>query len=167
MKMSIKKEKIVIDGILIRCNSYERFPMFLTISKGLKGELYWYTLRQCYDISDNLYQFRKEIKESFSRDEPDRNKLMSKRELNYLNGLPEEITIYRGMTIKEFESGEFGVSWTLKRKVGEYFMNTYRRNFDTNHLPKMVHELTIKKDNIISYFGQRKEFEIIYIHKKK
>jgi hypothetical protein len=164
--MSIKKEKEKIDGILIRCNSYERFPKFLTMSKELKGELYWYTLRKCYFSSDNLYQYRKEIKESFSCDEPDRNKLMSKRELNYLQSLPEEITIYRGMTIKEFESGEFGVSWTLKREKGEFFMKTYGRNFDTNHISKMVHELTINKDDIISYYGERKEFEVIYIHKK-
>lgn len=164
--MNIKKEKEKIDDILIRCNSYERFPMFLTMSKGLKGELYWYTLRQCYEISDNLFRYRKEIKESFSSNESERNKLMTKRELNYLNSLPEEITIYRGMTIEEFKSGEFGVSWTLKKKVGEFFMKTYGRNFDTNHLPKMVHKLTIKKSDIISYFGGRKEFEIIYIHKK-
>ena len=39
------------------------------------------------------------------------------------------------------------------------------RNFDTEHLPKTVHQLTIKKDDVIAYFGERKEFEIIYLHK--
>lgn len=161
--------KKYIDQELLMCNSYERFPKFLKMIDffGLDGENYWYGLRQSYDCSDNLYEYRKEVKECFCRDEPSREKLMTKREQNYLNGLPDTITIYRGMTVDEFRSGDFGISWSLKKKVGKFFCEKYLRNFSTNHLPKMVHQLTVKKSEVICYFGQRKEFEIIYVHNPK
>ncbi len=38
---------------------------------------------------------------------------MSKEELVYLQGLPNMITIYRGMTEVESKSGNYGISWTL------------------------------------------------------
>ena len=41
------------------------------------------------------------------------------------------------------------------------------RNFDTHDWPKTIHQLTIKKEDVISYFGERKEFEIIYLHETK
>jgi len=34
---------------------------------------------------------------------------MTKQELKIYNSLPENITIYRGMTTEELESGDFGV----------------------------------------------------------
>jgi len=88
---------------------------------------------------------------------------MSKREQKYLSILPEDLTIFRGMTVQEFESGDFGVSWTLKKDVAEFFAYTYGRNQATSHLPKMVHELHVKKSDIIAYFGERKEYEVIYV----
>ena len=38
------------------------------------------------------------------------------------------------------------------------------RNFDTQGLPKTILQLNINKEDVIAYFGQRKEFEIIYLH---
>lgn len=167
-KKYIKERKEEIDDILVKCNSYEQFPMFLRLidELGLDGELYWNTLADCYQISDDLYQYRDEVKKSFGSDKQFRNKLMTKRELNYLNKLPDTFTIYRGMTIEEFNSGDFGVSWTLKKKVADFFINKYERNHKTNHLQKMIHEITIKKSDVICYFEARNEFEIIYLHKK-
>ena len=158
-----------IDGELVMCNSFTRFPYFLELIDilGLSGENYWYGLRCGYVGSDNLFSYRNEVKECFSKDIPYRERLMSKREQNYLKSLPDTITIYRGMTIEEFNSGDFGVSWTLKKSVGKFFSEKYRRNFSTKEKPKMVHQLTINKSEVICYFGHRKEYEIIYIHKKK
>jgi hypothetical protein len=164
-KLSKKTLKEIIDDILLKSNSFERFAAFLELTTrfNLKGALYWSTLRKTYSICDDLYSYKSEIKQAFSSNEPYRNTLMSKKELNYLTALPEILTIYRGMTVKEFESGEFGVSWTLKKDVAEFFAYKYRRNFSTGHLPKMVHELKVNKSNIIAYFGERQEYEIIYI----
>jgi len=89
---------------------------------------------------------------------------MSIEELEYINNLPNEFPIFRGMSVKEYNSGDFGVSWTLKKEVEEYFAFKYGRNFSTKHLPKTVHKINIKKSKIIASLGERKEFELIYIH---
>ncbi len=170
-KIGKKRLKENIDQTLVMCNSYDRFAGFLELywKYNLKGEMYWYALKEAYSLCDNLYGFKDYIKQTFSSEEPYREKLMSKKEQKYLSTLPEDLTIYRGMTVQEFESGDFGVSWTLRKDVAEFFAYKYDRNHSTAHLPKLVHELQIKKSDIIAYFGERKEFEVIYIqptHKK-
>jgi len=170
-KISKTKLKEIIDDVLLKCDSYDRFAGFLELdwNYDLKGDMFWYALKETYSTCDNLYGFKDNIKQAFSSEEPSREKLMSKKEQKYLSTLPENLTIYRGMTVQEFESGDFGVSWTLRKDVAEFFAYKYCRNQATAHLPKMVHELPIKKSDIIAYFGERKEFEVIYmqpIHKK-
>ena len=46
---------------------------------------------------------------------------MTNEELDYYNQFSEEFTIYRGTNEEEFESKEFGVSWTPEQKVAEFF----------------------------------------------
>lgn len=164
-----EEQKERISHALIMCDSFDRFPTFLDICEemDLKGELYWYALRDCYSCCDNTYQFRLMIKDAFGRNTPHREYLMSKKEKEYLEKLPDTLTIYRGMTVKEFESGKFGVSWTLKESVARFFIETYGRNYDTQDWPKTIHQLTIKKEDVVAYFGERKEFEIIYLHDSK
>ncbi|RMZ50070.1 hypothetical protein EB822_10355 [Flavobacteriaceae bacterium PRS1] len=88
---------------------------------------------------------------------------MSKKELKYLKELPPVITIYRGMTEEELLSGQFGISWSLKKNVAIFFAETYSRNSSTHKLKKVIHKITINKSKVIAYFNGRKEFEIIYI----
>jgi hypothetical protein len=156
-----------IDSILfgIGCDSYNRFETFLRIVPQLKGKYYWYALRNAYDVSDNLYHIKGLVKAAFCKNEPERQSLMSKKERDYLKVLPEQITIYRGMTEVEYKSGHFGISWTLKKEVADFFVHTYLRNHATNHIKKTVHELVINKSDAIAFFNGRKEFEIIYLSK--
>lgn len=147
----------------IGVNSFNRFQAFLNISSQLKGENYWYALRNGYESSDNLYRFSEIIKDNFLKKEPNRDSIMKSEEITYFNNLPEQITIYRGMTENELIQESFGCSWTLKKDVADFFANTYNRNMDTNHLKKVVHEITINKNEAIAFFNSREEFEIIYI----
>jgi hypothetical protein len=140
-----------------------KFQVFLAIKPLLKGKLYWYALRNGYDCSDNLFHYRKDIKLAFTCKEPEREYLMNLKERRFLENLPERITIYRGMTENELKQKSFGCSWTLKKEVAEFFANTYQRNYATNYLEKVVYELTINKSEVIAFFNQREEFEIIYI----
>lgn len=157
-----KKE---IDGILfgIGVNSYNRFPTFLNLIPKLIGKYYWYALRNSYDMSDNLFDYRNDIKLAFLSKEPQREFSMTSKERKYLKELPEKITIYRGMTESELKQNEFGCSWSLKKEVAEFFACTYQRNFATRNFKKKVHELTINKSEVIAFFNERKEFEIIYL----
>lgn len=140
-----------------------KWQVFLSIKPLLKAKKYWYALRQTYTMSDNLFHYRNDVILAFSKNEPQREYLMNRQERIFLNSLPEKITIYRAMTEMEFKGKSFGVSWSLKKEVAEFFANEYQRNYATNNLKKRVHEMTIDKREVISFFNNRQEFEIIYI----
>ena len=150
-------------NILIMCSSYERFQTFLKIKDELNDKDYWRTLADAYTGSDNLYHLKEEVKEAFLEDRSQRECLMNKKELKVYNSLPKNITIYRGMTIEELESDDFGVSWTLSKERAEFFATTYGRNFSTEGVPKVVHQLEVLKVEILAYFNERKEQEVVYI----
>ena len=149
----------------IGINSLNRFETFLKIKDELKGKKYWYNLKVAYTDSDDLFRYSEQIKECFSKKEPEVYYLMDFKELDYLKSLPEKITIYRAMTESELVSGVFGVSWTLKKDIAEFFCYKYQRNYSTIGLKKVIHKITIYKKDIIAFFNNRNEFEIIYIHK--
>jgi len=67
------------------------------------------------------------------------------------NAMPELLTIYRGFSL---EGAEFGWSWTLDRKMAEWFARRYTGK------PKVA-TLTISKGAVLAYIGQRKESEIV------
>ena len=148
-------------GVLV---GVSKFQAFLAIKQLLNGKLYWYALRKAYDMSDNLYVYRNDVKDVFLNNIIGRDSMMLKYEKEYLNSLPNEITIYRGMTIEESISNSFGISWTLKKEKAEFFANTYGRNHDTQGKPKTVMEIKINKKEVIAFFKDRKEYEIIYIN---
>ena len=154
-----------IDNILfgIGVDSFNRFQTFIKLMPKLKGKNYWYALRNSYDTSDNLFKYSRIVKGCFLKDEPQRENLMLPDEIEYLKNLPEQITIYRGMTENELKQKHFGCSWTIKKEVADFFANTYQRNFATKNLKSIVHELTIYKNEVIAFFNDRNEFEIIYI----
>jgi hypothetical protein len=141
-----------------------KFQAFLAIKPLLEGKLYWYALRETYDSSDDLYEYRADVKFAFESDEPKKEFLMNKSERRFLKGLPEKIRIYRGMTVTEKQSNDFGISWTLKKEEAEFFINDYQRNYATRHEKKCIHELAISKKDVVAFFNDREEFEIIYIH---
>jgi hypothetical protein len=98
-------------------------------------------------------------------EEEHRDSLMSKKEIKILNNLPDKVKIYRGVTTDEIENNDFGLSWSLNREVAEFFAFKYRRNYDTSSSLKTVIELEVDKNEIIAYFHDREEAEIIYLSK--
>lgn len=154
-----------IDKILFGfgVDSFNRFQTFIRLIPKLTGMNYWYALRNSYESSDNMFEYSEIVKNCFLKDEPQRKYLMTPNEIEYLKTLPEQITIYRGMSENELMQKSFGCSWTLKKEIAEFFANTYQRNLTTNHLKKIVHEIYISKSEVIAFFNNRNEFEIIYI----
>lgn len=149
--------------LLIMCSSFDRFQTFLKIKDELNDKDYWRILAYVYTCSDNLYYLKEEVKEAFLEDRSEREYLMNKNELKVYNSLPENIIIYRGMTSMELECRDFGVSWTLSKERAEFFAFKYGRNYATENKPKVVHQLEVKKVEILAYFNERNEQEVIYI----
>lgn len=142
-------------------NTYNRIRHFLEVQHLLKGWQFWYCLRHAFQGSDNLYIYRPQIKELFQKNQPEKNFLMEPGEHAFLASLKPVVTIYRGMSIAEKESGDFGVSWTLSRKHAEFFAFEYHRApFRPDRMTVMT--LEINAADIIAYFGDN-ESEIIYI----
>jgi hypothetical protein len=150
-------------NLLIMCSSFDRFQTFLKIKDQLNDKDYWRTLADAYTGSDNLYYLKEEVKEAFLENRSHREFLMTRKELKIYNSLPENITIYRGMTVEELESGDFNVSWTLLKERAEFFAFKYGRNFSTEGKPKIVHQLEVMKVEILAYLHDRNEQEVIYI----
>jgi len=144
-----------------------RFQAFLAIRSVLQGKLYWYALRNAYEGSDDLYDYRFDVKRAFESHEDQKHFLMTNKERIFLQNLPEQITIYRGMTVDELNGETFGCSWTLRKDIAEFFASDYQRNLRTSNLEKTVHEITIDKSEVIAFFNGREEFEIIYLHKSE
>ena len=68
------------------------------------------------------------------------------------------------MTIKEKQSKDYGISWTLKREVAESFAKKARLiNPTTKKWKTIVHKIKISKSDAIAFINHRKEHEIIYV----
>lgn len=85
---------------------------------------------------------------------------MTNEELDYYNQFSEEFTIYRGTNEEEFESKEFGVSWTPEQKVAEFF--AFREEELTSERSKrIVLAATVHKADIVTCLLGRNEYEFI------
>ncbi len=142
-------------------NTYNRFTRFLEVQHLLRGWKFWHLLRRAYECSDGLYLYRTLIKEFFTRDEPEKEFLMEPEERAFLASLDPVVTIHRGMSIAEKESGDLGVSWTLSRQKAEDFAYTYAKVHGTPEEITVV-SLVVHKGDVMAYFSGSK-LEIIYI----
>ncbi len=134
-------------------------------SKFNSAEKFTKTFRETYTQSSNNYKNRYKIRELFSSKFILRDHLMDKNEQELLMNLPNDVIIHRGMSEDEYNKGNYGVSWSLNKSVAEKFAFQYLHNYDTRTQKHLVKTITIKKEDIVAYFNQRGEDEIIYIQK--
>lgn len=137
--------------------------IFLSISRLLKGQLYWETLRDVWIMANHFHSYKIDMRIAFMVNEPGRESLMEKREREYLKNLPNKIKIYRAMPITEGREG-YGLSWTLDKKVADFYRDTYGRSGKAAEKKMKIKQLTIDKSRVIAFFDSRGEKEIIYIH---
>ena len=76
----------------------------------------------------------------------------------HIDELDDEITIYRGTTIDEFESKEYGQSWTLDEKIATRFPLS---NYESADNERIVLKTNIHKDAIYFYDKHGVEKEVI------
>lgn len=151
---------------ILHCSSQMKMKKFYQFRDLFESEEeYWVQLRSAFANSKNTRFFQNEIRELFSSSRGNKTALMSDLEIEALSKLPEKIKVYRGMTLEEKESGEFGISWSLDRGIAEMFSITYAHNYHAVDLPKTVLELEINRSDVIAYFFDREEKEILYLHK--
>jgi len=159
----MKKPKIreAFAYALMLVDSYMRFYLFETLAPLMTDAEYWEYLRFSHTGSDNTYDLRENKKKAFLSIRKHRELLMEPVQRKFLKNLPEKVTVYRGMTRQEYESGDFGISWTLDRIQAPFFAFIYIRNQDTVHLPKVVVQATARKECIIASFEGESELIVI------
>lgn len=86
--------------------------------------------------------------------------LMTQEEIKFLNNLPQKFNIYRGVICERLEE-PYGISWSLKKDIGVYFSQKLHSDKDNPKLSKYVILAHIEKSNVLGYFNERKEEEIV------
>ena len=159
------KDEDQVDEILCFASSFNRMEVFfqMFIKGKLRGKLLSYAFKEAYQDSDNLFNHKEEIKKLFKKGWIKGEEMQTVESLKFIQELPKKVTIYRGMTLEEKRSGDFGISWTLNRDIATFFAHEYDRNFATHQKEKTVHSLRINKSDIIAYFNERNEDEILYL----
>jgi hypothetical protein len=161
--LDYKTEKQCIDRSLKTVKSDLALRLFCGMAPLLSDQGYWYGLREAYTVCDvpDIYAIE-EKRILFTSWRQHRECLMSAAEQRYLQSLPDQITIYRGMTLLEKETGNFGLSWTLSKKVAEFYAYDYMGYAKYNDHKRTVHSLVVDAEKLIAYFSGRREREIIY-----
>ncbi|MCW9705815.1 hypothetical protein [Fodinibius salsisoli] len=163
-----EKDQLTDDEISKFCigigvDDSNRFDNFLEIAPKLSDQQYWNWLPQFYTCTDNTYRYKNIIKTVFGSNRSKKKYLMTDEEREFLNNLDDKITIYRGMTVQERDSDEFGISWTLDEEVAKFYRDDYRRNYATANKTKCIVQKTINKSDVVAYLNERNEQEVIYL----
>lgn len=141
-------------------NSEERIDVFLKHRHTFTDRAYWKYLGEAYSEQDK-YPLPVEVtRYLFGSDRTCRNMLMTAAEKEFLKALPEVVTIYRSMSVEEYESGVYGVSWTLDLEVANFFQKN-RRYWGQK---KIVIKIQITKREILAVFLERQEKEVIFMN---
>lgn len=91
--------------------------------------------------------------------EADKKALMDDEDYQVFDTLPSEFSVYRGIST---HGNTNGLSWTLNRETAEWFAKRF--SFDGSK--GTVIEATAKKEDVLAYFNDRNEQEIVINPKK-
>jgi hypothetical protein len=121
-------------------------------------KLFWSILGEVWTDTENFWQSLDEWRDMWgdmwSDDEMEhRREAMDDSERAALDGLPEVITVYRGISYLPQISG---LSWSLDRDKAMWFARRYRQ---TEHRVLLTGE--VAKSDVLAHFLGRGEFEIV------
>ena len=125
------------------------------IAFNLRGREYWEMVSQVWSDSENIWQHRRAWRQVWLSKEPERDAVMDTTEREHLASLPDDLTIYRGVSLR---SAMHGLSWTLDREKAQWFANRWlcfkRRR-------PILLQTVVRKTDVVAYFAGRKEQEIV------
>ena len=124
----------------------------LTYAQDLKPQEYWNLLSEVWKDSSNIWQNIDTWEELWGDgvDDPHRKFAMTVQDRKALKLLPDEFTVWRGVSHRE---GVTGLSWTINRDVAIWFA----------HRTGEPHIATgrVSKSDVLAMFMGGKEFEIV------
>ena len=87
----------------------------------------------------------------------DKRLFMDENELRDYDAMPDTLRVYRGCYRTELRRHVFGISWTTRQDVAEFF--AWR--FNAQDSSRIVVATDIAKADILAYFNGRTEYEVI------
>ena len=149
----LNKEQVKDILLGIGCDNYNRWETFCSLCRDyeLSDEAYNYGLKLAYTCGNA----GKDAFFYFCDPRVSMELLMEKDEFEEYKKLPNELTVFRGCNLVEAEIGDWGISWTTERKVAEFFAFRFE-----NHDGR-VYGIDIDKRDILAFFNDRNEFEVI------
>jgi hypothetical protein len=158
------------DNVIFSANPNNLQSLLILHSNKMSDEVYWKTIAYSYTSSGLGHSKNSIISDFINNKRPNKHFLMDEDERKFLAELPDKITIYRGCSKKEINSNKIRYSWTLDKKVAEFFAYEYANVGLTQSSDKVksdfdIIEKTINKSEVIAYFNSRKESEILYYPK--
>jgi hypothetical protein len=166
----IKTKKEAIDWeLMMMAEGNILIEVLRTHYDTLPNKIYWQMVSDCYTRSDLAHSDMDIVFDYLNDNRSEKEYLMNEEDREFFNNLPEEITIYRGCTKKEIESGQHRLSWTLDKSIAEFFAYTYINPVHEDRGEKKdkskfdIVEKTVSKKDLLCYFGGREEAEVLYI----
>lgn len=153
-KKQIDEEEIY-DVLLTYADSEDRWQLFADFVENgnLTDKAFNVGLKEAWTCGKGTGDFR--ALAYFKK--ADKILMMNDEELAYYSSLPDRVTLYRGCNKGEVEDEDsaLGISWTIERKVAEFFAFRFEQT-DT-----AVYSIEVEKKNIDALFLNRKEYEAI------
>ena len=158
------KDELTFDFILAFDSDVTK--RLLTHNHDLSDCEFWEHLASIYMTSDYNKDVLQVLKQIFNTSKrKDIHCMMTQEEQQFLNSLPDEIEIHRGMSISESKKKNYGMSWSLSKKVAEFFAYEYILRINTDEERTVVTQ-KIPKSEVIAYLNRRQEEEILWVGKK-
>lgn len=126
-----------------------RMTFFKDINQYLSDQDFSKMLAVCWSAHGGGEISAPELETWFKK--ADKNFLMSKKEQKIFSELPEQVTVYRGVSPQY----KYGLSWTLDKKVALWYVD---RNEGKE---ACIYECTVNRKDILCYFDTRNEAEVI------
>lgn len=123
-----------------------RLEAFVEHSSEVSDETYWSAFASIWIDTENFFQNHSQWHEMLLQ-RPNSHLMMSAEEIQYLNKLPDEVTIYRGT-----KYAKNGMSWSVSKDRAKWF---------ANRVGGSLYVTTVHKENIFAYFNRRDEDEIV------
>ena len=143
------------------CGSYSRLPTLMRLygTLGPDRSAWFQVLGECWDVCDNIWQFRSQLTRIFESASPDHIALMmTPEEREALDAQPDTIMIYRGC----YPWNDAGLSWSLSRDIAEAFPFLMRYCHPGHEA--FVDEATANKRHCILKLGREEQEVICWAH---
>lgn len=132
-----------------------RVRAFMNLIDYMNDADYWKYLGQIWTDSENINQERLNWIRLWESDRSDRHLVMSEEERATLEGLPDRITIYRGVSTRK---GLQGLSWTIDRGRAVWFGRRFA-SFDSRSI-FYVGEAEVEKRHVLAFFDREDEIVV-------